>query len=214
MKERIAQFRLAFERTRELDSRLVPWMAGAAAIGFLVPFVVLLLLGQPIFAVVSGILFALLAATVVLGRRASAAQFGQLEGRPGAAAAVLNSMRGAWHVTPAIAFTRKQDFVHRVVGRPGIILVGEGSPARVKQLLAQERKRVQRVAGDAEIEVVSVGDGDGQVGLSSLTLHMQRLPKNLKKGEAATLERKLAALNANRPPIPQGYMPRPGKKQR
>ena len=36
--------------------------------------------------------------------------------------------------------------VHRAVGRPGVVLVGEGSPTRLASLLAAEKKRVARVA--------------------------------------------------------------------
>jgi hypothetical protein len=36
-----------------------------------------------------------------------------VEGQLGAAAAILNNMRGDWRVTPAIGFTRDQDLVHR-----------------------------------------------------------------------------------------------------
>jgi hypothetical protein len=47
-----------------------------------------------------------------------------------------------------VAVNAKQDMVHRVVGRCGIVLVGEGAPQRVKGLLAKERKRMQRVVGE------------------------------------------------------------------
>jgi hypothetical protein len=53
-------------------------------------------------------------------------------------------MRGQWFVTPAVAVNAKQDMVHRVVGRCGVVLVGEGAPQRVKGLLAKERKRLSR----------------------------------------------------------------------
>jgi hypothetical protein len=36
-------------------------------------------------------------------------------------------MRGDWRVTPAVGFTREQDLVHRVLGKPGVILVAEGA---------------------------------------------------------------------------------------
>jgi hypothetical protein len=38
---------------------------------------------------------------------------------------VLQTVRGNWRVTPMVGFTREQDLVHRVLGLPGVILVGE-----------------------------------------------------------------------------------------
>lgn len=63
-----------------------------------------------------------------------------VEGQVAAAAAVLQSMRGNWVVTPAVAFNRNQDLVHRVIGRPGVVVVGEGVPGRTVGLMAQERR--------------------------------------------------------------------------
>ena len=58
-------------------------------------------------------------------------------------------LRRGWDVKPAIAFTKNQDVVHRVVGRPGIVLVGEGNPSRVRNLLTVERKKHARIGGES-----------------------------------------------------------------
>ena len=50
------------------------------------------------------------------------------------------------------------DVVHRAVGKPGVVLVGEGSPNRLPSLLAAEKKRVSRVAFDVPIYDLQVGD--------------------------------------------------------
>lgn len=213
MRERLAQLRQAFIASRRIDPRLVPWVVGAGAVGLVVGVGLGLLLGSWIWAVVFAPLLAASAAMIVFGRRSQRAQLDAIAGEAGAAAAVLNSMRGQWFVTPAIAFSRKQDLVHRVVGRPGVILVGEGSPARVKQLLAQERRRLQRVTGDVSVHTMIVGEAEGQVSLHKLTLRLTKLPRELKKTEVPRLERKLAPLDRDMP-IPKGYMPNPGKKQR
>ena len=47
--------------------------------------------------------------------------------------------------------------VHRAVGRPGVVLVGEGSPNRLASLLAAEKKRVARVAYEVPIYEFQVG---------------------------------------------------------
>ena len=94
---------------------------------------------------------------ILFGRFAQAAQYSAIEGQPGAAAAVLENMRGSWTVTPAIAANRNMDVVHRTVGRPGVILVGEGSPTRLASLMAAEKKRVARVAYEVPIFEFQVG---------------------------------------------------------
>ncbi|HWH31935.1 MAG TPA: DUF4191 domain-containing protein [Egibacteraceae bacterium] len=211
----ISQLRMAWTQSRALDSRLAPYTAAAALLGFAVPFVILLLLGRPVLGAVAGVLVAALAALSLFGRRASAVQLTAIEGQPGAAAAVVQSLRGIWRLTPAVAVTRSQDLVHRVVGRPGIVLVGEGAPARVAQLLAQEKRRVARVAKDVPVHEVSVGTGKGQVSLGDLRMHMMRLPRAVKPRQIGELERKLSALGEQNIPIPKGPMPtRPPKRMR
>jgi membrane glycosyltransferase len=213
--QRLSQIRLAFSKTAELDDKLVPMVIGIP-LGILA---VLLALGvvvfqQPVLFGVVGLLIALLTAMVIFGRRAQKVQMSMIEGQPGAAAAVLQQMRGLWTVQPAVAFTRNQDFVHRMVGRPGIVLVGEGSRARVAQLLKQEKRRVARVAGDAPIHEVTVGDGEDQVPLAKLSGHVTRLPRALKPREVGTLEQRLGGLRDDAMPIPKGPMPRPPRGKR
>src|SRR5205823_384341 len=86
--------------------------------------------------------------------------------REGRAAWALENLRGGWKVTPAVVGTTQLDAVHRVVGRPGVVLVAEGAPHRLKPLLAQEKKRVSRLVGDTPIYDVTVGNGEGQVPLA------------------------------------------------
>lgn len=212
----LAQLRMAWTQSRAMDPRLAPYTLAAVALGFAVPFVVLLLLGRPVIGAVAGVLVGLLAGLSLFGRRASSAQLTAIEGQPGAAAAVVQSMRGVWRLTPAVAVTRSQDLVHRVVGRPGVVLVGEGAPARVAQLLAQEKRRVGRVAKDVPVHEVSVGAGRGQVGLGELRVHLMKLPRALKPRQIGALERKLSSLGEQTIPIPKGPMPsgRPPKRMR
>jgi hypothetical protein len=214
-RERLSQMRVAFSKTRELDPRLLPMVIGIP-LAVLALFVVLgfLLPGGTVLWTVLGVMTALLIALLVFGRRLSRAQIGMIEGQPGAAAAVLQSMRGMWTVTPAVAFTRNQDFVHRVVGRPGVVLVGEGAPARVGTLLKQEQRKVGRVAGDAPIHVISVGEREDQVSLGTLQSAVMKLPRALKPRDVGNLEQRLGALRDSQPPMPKGPMPRPPRGKR
>jgi hypothetical protein len=93
---RLAQIRLAFAKTREVDDQLVPMVLGIPLavlavfilIGIFVPF------GGLGVWLPLGIVVALLLALIIFGRRLSRAQMLMIEGQPGAAAAVLQQMRG------------------------------------------------------------------------------------------------------------------------
>ncbi len=205
---KIAQLWLVFKQTRERDPRMLPLMA-AFGLGALAVFVVIgLVTGDVVLWSLVGVLVGLLAAIQVFSRRAQRLVFSNLEGKPGAATAVLERLRAPWRVTPAIAMNRRQDFVHLAVGRPGVVLVAEGGGARTTAMLRQEARRLGRVIGDAPIHEIRVGDGDGEVALSQLSLKLMRLPRSLKKGEVAALAGRLESLGSQRPPMPKGPIPR------
>jgi hypothetical protein len=214
IRQRLSQLRVVFATTRKQDRRLVPLMAAVGG-GALV-FVLLLLglwAGRWVSAVILGVLLGVMAAMIVFGRRASRAMISTIEGKTGAAAAILQSMRGVWFTTPAVAVTRKQDFVHRVVGRPGVVLVGEGARARVSALLAQEKRRVTRAVTDIPVHTVSVGDGEQQVPLGKLQSHVTKLPRAVKRRDVAALDRRLGALGDANLPIPKGPIPRAPRRR-
>ncbi|MGK5111164.1 MULTISPECIES: DUF4191 domain-containing protein [unclassified Geodermatophilus] len=203
--------RQAYSLTRKNDPKL-PWI-------MLIAFVVVagvvelvgILLGSPFLFLPIAILLGALAALVIFGRRAQGSAYRQVEGQPGAAAWVLEGMRGDWRVTSGVAGTTQLDAVHRVLGRPGVILVAEGAPSRVRPLLAQEKKKIARVVGDAPIYDIIVGDEEGQVPLRKLSTHVTKLPRNLSGGELNALGKRLSALGGSRMPVPGG--PLPGGKQ-
>ena len=205
--ERITQIRLAYNTTRANDSRLLVWMLGAAVVALLLPLVPMALVGRPWSGLLTGIFLSAAAAVVVLGLRSQRVAIARIEGQPGAALAVLQSLRGAWKITPTVAFSGKQDLVHRAVGRPGVILIGEGRKARVQALLKQEGRRTSRVAGDIPVHEVNVGMAAGQVQLGDLRMHVMRLPRAIKPREIGPLDRRLHALGGAELPIPKGPMP-------
>ncbi len=141
-----------------------------------------------------GVALGLMAAMLLFGRYAQSAQYKAVEGQPGAAAAIMQSMRGGWTITPAVSANRSMDVVHRAVGRPGVVLVGEGSPNRLAGLLAAEKKRVSRVAFDVPIYDLQVGDEEGQIPIRKLQRKLMRLPRNLKGPAVADLNFRLKAL--------------------
>lgn len=207
-KGRIAQIRETYTMTRRSDPAL-PWVMLGVFVGVIVLFVLVgLLLKVPVFLGIIGFGFALLATTYVFGRRAENAAYSSIQGQPGAAASVLGSLRKGWFVTPAVGFNKQQDFVHRVIGRPGVILVSEGPSSRVGTLLANERKRHARFVGETPIFEIQAGDGEGQVPLRKLQREVMRLPRNLAPAEVTAVRKRLDALTATPLPIPKGPLPR------
>ncbi len=194
-----------WRQLRTLDPRAAGWIIMAGAGG--------LALGGALGVAVAwwaivpmALLTGTLAALIVFNVRARRAMYGAIDGQLGAAAAILSQMRGAWFVTPAVAVNSKQDLVHRVVGRPGIVLVGEGAPQRVKGLLAQERKRLSRAVGDVPIHTLVAGDDEDCVPLKKLQARINKLPAKVGRKDVARLERRLKPLTRSLP-IPGGIDP-------
>jgi hypothetical protein len=214
-KERRAQLWQAFNIQRQEDKRLLPYMIGA----FLL--IVGVSVGVGVWAggftmitlIPLGVLLGGLVTFIIFSRRAQKSIYSKAEGQTGAAAWVLDNLRGKWRVTPGVAATGHFDAVHRVLGRPGVILVGEGSAARIKPLLAQEKKRHARLVGDVPIYDVVVGNGEGEVPLAKLERHLTRLPSNISTKQMDTLESRMAALGsrAGAGVMPKGPLPNAGK---
>jgi hypothetical protein len=206
-KARRKQIWEAFKMQRREDKALIPWMVGVFLASAVVVFGIGLLFGIEWFVLPVGIAVGLLAAVSVFGRRVQRSVYAKAEGQPGAAGWALDNMRGRWRVTPAVVGTTQLDAVHRVIGRPGIILVAEGAPHRVKGLLAQEKKRVARVAGSMPIYDIVVGNDEGQVPLKKLQRHLMKLPRNISTQQMDAMEAKLAALGSRAPQMPKGPLP-------
>ena len=204
---RVKQIRMVAGVLREQDRKALPLVAlagvGTAAVVILIGYFLGLIWGFiPI-----GILLGVAAAMLLFGRFATRAQYKAIEGQPGAAAAVLQSLRGGFETTPAVAANRNMDVVHRVVGKPGVILVGEGSPSRLPSLLAAEKKRISRIASQIPIYDFQVGDAEGQIPIKQLNRKIMRLPRNIKGQTVAELNFRLNALPQTLQ-MPKGPVPR------
>jgi hypothetical protein len=208
------QFVETYRMAKKTDRALGLWILGsflvAGAIGFAIFYV---LPGEgPIglaIAVVGALMFGALAAMIVFGRRAQKAAYAQMEGQPGAAAAALRMLRRGWKTEPVVAFNKQQDVVHRVVGPPGIVLIGEGNPHRLRQLMTGEHRKHERVASEVPIHEVVCGNAEGQVPLPKLVRHVNKLGRRVKPAEMTDILNRLKALDANRSsiPLPKGPVP-------
>ncbi|GAA4824137.1 DUF4191 domain-containing protein [Nocardioides caeni] len=212
-----------YRMSREVDPAIRWWMLGSfvifAGLGLLLFRVVLPHNDSVLSWILGGVasfLIGLLAVMIVFGRRAQKAAFARLEGQLGAAARALTLLRRGWSIEEVVGFTKQQDMVHRVVGPPGIILVGEGNPGRLKALLTSEVKKHERVAGDYPVHQVTVGTDEGQVPLKKLVNHVRKLGRQVKPAEITEIKQRLRALDAQRPkvPIPRGPVPTSMKGQR
>jgi uncharacterized protein DUF4191 len=207
---RLKQIALTYTMTRRSDPK-IGWILGGVVI---VVFGVLLgvgfAVGHPVYLGVLGFLLAFLAAAIIFGRRAEKAAFGQMDGQPGAAAAVLENVGRGWNITPAVAMNRSQDIVHRAVGKPGVVLVAEGNPNRLRSLLASEKRKMARVAADVPVHDFIVGDGEGQVPLKKLRTTLLKLPRVLTGSQVTQTNDRLRAMGdlMSNMPIPKGPMPK------
>jgi hypothetical protein len=210
-KERRSQLWQAFTMQRKEDKRLLPYMIGAFVLIVGVSVAVGVSAGGfiMVMTIPLGVALGALVAFIIFGRRAQRSVYSKAEGQTGAAGWALDNLRGKWRVTQGVAATGNFDAVHRVIGRPGVILVGEGSPARVKPLLAQEKKRTARLIGDTPIYDIIVGNGDGEIPLAKLERHLTRLPANITGKQMDSLESRLTALGsrAGAAAMPKGPLP-------
>ncbi len=208
-KERRQQIWQAFQMQRKEDKLLLPLMIGAVVVTTLVLFGIGFLFGVQWFLLPLGLLLGLLFAFIIFGRRVQKSVYGKAEGQAGAAAWVLDNLQGKWRVSNGIAATTQLDAVHRVIGLPGVIFVAEGSPQRLRSLLAQEKKRTARLIGDTPIYDVVVGNEEGQVPLKELQRYLTKLPRNIDTKRMDQIEGRLSALSSRSggPAMPKGPMP-------
>jgi hypothetical protein len=205
-RERLKQIGMVFSFTAKRDRLFVP-LAIAAVVIPLALAVVAFVIGMGVIWLPLGVLVALLALLIVLNLRSNKAMMNAAEGQPGAAASILESMRGDWRVTPAVSSTTQFDMVHLVIGRPGVILLGEGNPQRVRGLLGQEKRRLSKVIGTAPLYDYMIGTGADELSIRKLRPTLMRLPRNLSGKDVNALDKRLTALST-RPKMPQGAIPK------
>ncbi len=215
MGDRVNNVRESYRLAKQHDSRL-GWILLTT---FLVPLVAGIAAGvatrNPFTWIIIGLSVAIVLTAIIFSRRATRAAYRSIEDRPGASAAIVQNMsKQGWAVTPGVAINRNQDIVHRAVGRPGVVLIGEGSNPSLAALMANERKRTARFVPDIPITDVLVGREEGRVSVDKLDKHLRKLPKVLAPGEATSVRKKLDALAANPAPIPKGPMPKSARQAR
>jgi len=203
--QRLKQIGMVFSFTAKRDKWFAPLVAAAVLIPLALTVVAVITWGWLWLPV--GILLTLLAVLIVLNVRSNAAMMNAAEGQPGAAAQLVENMRGDWRVTTAVSSTTQMDMVHLVLGRPGVILLAEGNPQRVRSLLGQEKRRLAKVIGNAPMYDYIIGTEEGELSVRKVRTTLMRLPRNLTGKDVNALDKRLTALTA-RPNLPKGAIPK------
>jgi hypothetical protein len=204
---RFKQIGMVISFTAKRDKLFVPLAAGAVLLPLAIALVLILVANLGWLWLAIALLASLILFMVVLNMRSNKAMMTEAAGQPGAAASIIEQMRGDWRVTPAVASTTQFDMVHLVIGRPGVILVGEGNPARVRSLIGQEKRRLAKVIGNADMRDVILGDGEGEVPLAKLRMTLMRMPRSITGKDVNALAIRLKALTS-KPQMPKGSIPK------
>jgi hypothetical protein len=206
------QIRETYKVTTETDPQAIWWMLGAGLAAFIV-FAVLSIFLTPFWMwLIFGVAFGLIAALYMLVFKAKQATYKRYESTPGAAEVALGMLnKKAWTHTSPVTANKQMDVIHRAVGRPGIVLIGEGSIARLKPMLTSEQKKHEQVAYGVPVTTVIMGTGEGQVPLPKLASYLNKLPKSIRPLQVSEVNQRLRALDNARPklPVPKGPMVMP-----
>ena len=205
----------AFNLQRKRDKMLIPLMLLAILGVGLVFFLIGLLFNGQWFLLPIGLLFGFMLAMFIFTRRLEGSMYDEVGDTPGAAGWTLENMRNTmgivWLTKTGVAANPQMDTVHRVVGNPGVVLVGEGNPKRLKPMMERERKRIDRLVAGVPIHEVLVGSQEGQIPPKKLQRHLLKLPKNYQKNEVYSINAKLEAMDnirgGQRAGLPKGPMP-------
>ena len=198
-KQTRSQMWQAFNIQRKQDNKLIPYML----LALLLPAVLLFLLGfvwgNKWLWLIIGLILGATLAMLVFSRRLQRSVYDRASGQAGAAGWALDNMRDGvgmkWVTKQGVQVNNHMDLVHRVVGTPGVVLVGEGEKQRIKPMMDNERRRLVRIVGDTPIYEVVSGEGEDEVPIKKLQRHLMRLPRNIKKQEVDSLASRIESLD-------------------
>lgn len=212
-----AQLRSLFTFTKAEFSWL-PWALAAIVVigvglGLLIGFLI-----QPVAVwtvilwSVTGLLFGVLGAMILMTRLSTRAMYKKLDGMPGAAGHVLSTSLGRKWVAsdmPVGINPKTQDAVYRVIGRGGVVIVAEGARGRLTRLINDEKMKVQRVASGVPIQVIYVGHEEGDVPIAKLASTIKSLPKKVDTATMAAVVKRVDSVSQSVTslPIPKGIDP-------
>lgn len=212
---RFAQVRQVYTAARQVDRAITWWMLGSALVVIGLITLVGFLLGHWLYFLIISLPLGLLAAVIVMGRRAERAAYKRIAGQPGAAGAALTALRRGWYYDQepvAVEATKPNDLtgaalVFRAVGRPGVVLLSEGPLSRATRLAESERKKVNRVVPNVPVTVLRIGAGEDEVPVARVAKRLTRMKPALTKPEVDAVNKRLKALGGMKMPVPKGMDP-------
>lgn len=199
---RIKQMWQVFQMTRRSDPAIVWYLI----LAFIVPVAASIVLSVAlsrdniigiVLYVVAGLLGGLLLVLVVLGRRAERAAYTQISGQPGAVGAVLkNGLRRSWIGSEEpVGFSPKtKDAVYRAVGKPGVVLIGEGPRSRTQPMLDKERANITRLLPNVPVYQLHVGPDPDSVPLYKVPAALRKYKNKLTKAEVQQIDKRLTSV--------------------
>nr|WP_315545452.1 DUF4191 domain-containing protein [Actinomyces oris] len=215
-KRRLAQYLQNIKDSYTVSRRSYPWIGWAmlAVLATCLALGAAIALGYGLhlwYWLVLGLMLALVINMGLLTFLVRRASYSQIEGMPGAAKAVLDQIGRGWYVeSEPVAFTKDQDLVWRLVGRPGVVLVAEGPSTRTRRMLAEEERRVHRLLSTVPIHTLQVGTDAGQVRLTDLSKTLRQLPTkptSLTDSEITQVSKRLTSMAGKNLPIPKHIDP-------
>ncbi|WP_081384526.1 MULTISPECIES: DUF4191 domain-containing protein [Actinomyces] len=215
-KRRLAQYLQNIKDSYTVSRRSYPWIGWAmlAVLATCLALGAAIALGYGLhlwYWLVLGLMLAFVINMGLLTFLVRRASYSQLEGRPGAAKVVLDQFSRGWYVeSEPVAFTKDQDLVWRLVGRPGVVLVAEGPSTRTRRMLAEEERKVHRLLSTVPIHTLQVGTDAGQVRLTDLSKTLRQLPTkptSLTDSEITQVSKRLTSMAGKNLPIPKHIDP-------
>jgi hypothetical protein len=179
------------------------------AVGFLIPPVAW---WSIVLWSITGVMLGILVSLMTMTRLSTKAMYRQIDGMPGAAGHVLSTSLGRnWTANelPVGVNPKTQEAVYRVVGRGGVVIVGEGARGRLTRLVNEERSKATRVASGVPITVLYIGHGDDEVSIDKLASTIKALPKKIDRTTQAAVIKRLESVSQSLAslPIPKGIDP-------
>ncbi len=209
----LAQMWTVYKMTAQADKTSVLWSALAflVVLGGFIAFSAFSFPGNIlnlVIFIILGVMFGIIVAMIIMGRKAERAAYNRIAGQMGAVGAVLGNIRKGWRSAemPVAVNPRSQDAVYRAIGPAGVVLIGEGSRSRVKVLLEDERRKVNRVAPGAPVNFIYVTNDPEATNLADLTRELYKMKKSLNRAEIGVVAKRLESLGLNIP-IPKGIDP-------
>lgn len=159
-----------------------------------------------------GLILAVATCFWVLSRLANRVAYRSIKGKPAAAYAILQGLNSRGYKfldEPVWVDSKSRSMVWEGVGRPGIFLVAEGNPARLRPTMNNLEASLRRLAPGSSLPIFRIytGEGKGQVPIEKLDKEIRHHKRVLSRREVIALEERLGTLQGKRVARPHSVDP-------